>query len=181
MEDFVSRFAKILEEMSALPKKDLDDLRKNFRGRGQDAVIDFLLFEGVVDKGILLDALARFYNTPSFDVTGFLFDHELVSSFPVDFLEGNAIIPLTDEQDIITVVAADPTVRNLTPRIEEYTDSVVRYVVGLKQDILDAIEEFSQISDAEENFEGLDQEFQDRVYRDEEEPSDTSLIDDDYF
>lgn len=175
MESFITKFSDILQKIGAINTKQAQDLKKDFKSRSSDAVIYFLLDEGIVTKENILKALSQYYNMPSFDVSGYFFEHDLVSGFSPDFLRSNSIIPLTEENDILTVVAADPEIPGLTPRIEKHTDATVQYVVGLKRDIWDAIREFSELSVTEDSYEELDNE------EEEAEEEHTDIQDSDYY
>lgn len=167
---FVERFAKILADQGSITQSDAESLIKDFKTRSKEAVVYFLIDEGLVPKNQVLKALSRYFNLPSFDASGYLFDHSLVHSFPTDFLTSNGIIPLSLEQDILTVVASQPDQAGLEARIGEYSDAAVEFAVGIKRDIWDAIQEFS---DESLTLEG--QNMTDEL--DEEEGADESIVD----
>lgn len=152
MESFAERFIKILADQGSITNQDADSIIKDFKSRSQESLVYFLVDEGLVQKNQILKALSRYYNLPSFDATGYLFDNDLVGSFPREFLTSNGIIPLSMEQSILTVVAAEPDQAGLASRIMEYMDANVEFVVGIKRDIWDAIQEFYYTSVTDTDF-----------------------------
>lgn len=166
---FVEKFAKILADQDFVSQADAESLIKDFKTKSKETLVYFLIDEGLVQKNQVLKALSRYFNLASFDASGYLFDHALVNSFPVDFLTSNGIIPLSLEQDILTVVASQPDQAGLEARIGEYSDAAVEFVVGIKRDIWDAIQEFSD--------ESLTVSGQNRTDGIEEEEADESIVD----
>jgi len=153
----VQEFATILAQQKTLTEAQSLSLVDDFSDRSIDAIVDFLLEEGLADKEQVLQALSAFYKTPFLDVSGYLFEHNLVHDFPVDFLKSHCAIPMSDENDIIVVITNNPNQEGLKEKVEQYTDSIVECWVGIQQDIFDAIEEFSVKAVTEDTFEADDQ------------------------
>lgn len=157
MATFAEKFVDILGKQKSITEAEETSLIRDFKERSQDALIDFLLEEGLVPKNEILRALSTYYQVPSFDVVGYLFDHDLVHSFPQQFLRFNAIMPADLEEGILLIVTTKPNEPDLATRISQYfPNATIEFVVSIKQDILDAIREFygkSLTTEGQEEFE----------------------------
>jgi hypothetical protein len=118
------------------------DLEHQFNDAEQERFDDFLLQEGVISKEDLLQALSQVYQVPSTDVEGYFFQTHLLQMFPENFLIMNGIIPMERDENILVVVASDPTNPELLPRIGEHVSYDIEFFVGIYTDIKDAIEEY---------------------------------------
>lgn len=145
-ESFIDGITAILAKRNIIKATEAAALRKSFKESAKPYFDEFLLDEGLVEKDDLLEALAEYYQVPAFDVVGYFFDHELVRMFPQDFLIRNGIIPIEQDENILVVVASDPSNPDLLPRIGNYVSYDVQFRVGIRSDIVDAIEEFYQRS-----------------------------------
>ncbi|MCL4380193.1 hypothetical protein M1466_01720 [Candidatus Dependentiae bacterium] len=110
----------------------------------------FLLSEGMVTKEQLLAALSRVYEVPFFDVRGYLFNHDLVTLFDIDFLLHWMLIPIELEEGVIAMVAGDPAKEGLLEAMDDYTDYTVALRVGIIRDIIDEIRAFSDLPPQDE-------------------------------
>jgi hypothetical protein len=117
-------------------------LKKAFQERDDIAFEDFLLEEGVVDKDELLEALSQYYGVPQCDVVGVFFDHYLINLFPEEVLLTHLMIPLEREGDNLWVVTADPDDPHLPVVLGKYISHNINFMVGIPQDIRDAIREY---------------------------------------
>jgi len=123
--------------------KEAEALKKDFKARSHISFDNFLLEEGLVEKSDLLIALSDYYQVPAFDVVGYFFDHMLVTQFPKDFLLRNGIIPLDTEGDtMLVMIAATPDDPELPERIGKFASYDVHFMVGIYEDILDAINDY---------------------------------------
>ena len=139
---FVENLCNILVRQGSVSEKEADAMKKDFENRSKDAFDYFLTSEGLVTKENVLKALSEYYGIPSVDVVGYFFDHDLVIDFPKDFLLRHAIIPMEMDQEILTVVASQPDMPGLLEDIGRLTKYDIEFLVGNKQDIIDAIEEY---------------------------------------
>jgi hypothetical protein len=146
VETFAQKFSKILAEQGFITSEAAASISRDFKTRSKESLVYFLIDEGLVPRNEILKALSRYFNLPSFDSVGYLFDHDLVGSFPKDFLISNGLIPMSLQDDILVVVASDPDQSGLASRVMQFTDANVEFVVGIKRDIWDAIQEFSDKS-----------------------------------
>jgi len=145
-ETFVQEFCAILVKYNMIPEKEIGPLQKVFKDSEQDYFDDFLIEEGLIEPEDLLKALSLYYKVPAIDVKGLFFEHYLVTKFPRDFLERNSIIPYEIEENMLFVVASRPEISGLVSAIRDFVSYDIEFLVGLNQDIQDAIEEFYDTS-----------------------------------
>lgn len=175
---FVQRLSTSLLANQAITSKEADSLVTMFHDRAKGRVDNFLLDEGMVEREELLKALSDVYQVPYFDANGYFFDHDLLATFPKDVLISKGIIPLQVDEDILIVVASNPEDAELIDVIGHSVSYDVQFYVGIKRDILEAIEEYfdqSIILQDEEDFE--DDEDDDM---DDEDDIDEDIFDDEY-
>lgn len=139
---FAQGISDILVKQSVISAQEAEDLQKSFAQSSHDWFVEFLLEEDLVDKEDILKALSTYYKVPSFDVEGYFFDHLLVRDFPKDFLLRHTIIPVEIDQDILVLVASDPSDQSLLSNLRKYTDDDIQFYVGIARDIEDAIKEY---------------------------------------
>ncbi len=152
-EAFVKRLTKILHKRNIISKDEADALAEAFKGSAKPYFDDFLLDEGIVDKDDLLPALADFYQVPAFDVVGYFFDHALLRMFPKNFLFNRAVIPIELDENMLIMVASNPNDSELLPMIGNHVSYDIRFNVGIRQDIMDAVQEFFDKSPTGADFE----------------------------
>lgn len=139
---FIEEFCTILVQQGAFSQKESFQMQRTFAESTHEYFDDFLLEEGLIEKEKLLHALSLYYEVPSFDVSGYFFDTMLIRDFPEDFLIRNGVIPLTTDEDILSVVASDPSLGGLGAALRGFCSYEATFFVGIRQDIVDAIEEF---------------------------------------
>ncbi len=162
-ESFVKGITDILQKRNVIKADEAKVMQKIFKGSKKPNFDDFLLDKGLVDKDDLLNALAQYYQVPSFDVVGYFFNHATVRMFPKEFLSSNGIIPVERDENILIVVASNPGDPELLSRIGNYVSYGIQFRVGIRQDIYDAIEEFFERSLTEVDYdEDLDEDRQAR-------------------
>lgn len=165
-ESFVEALSNILRKQNVLTPDSANAVKKAFKDGSKASFDTFLLGEGLVSRSALLNALSEYYHVPAFDVVGYFFDHDMLRKFPKDFLVRNLIIPLEQDQNMLTVVAGDPNDPELLPKIGKIVSYDIQFLVGLDQDIIDAIEEFYDESLTQDTKE--DQDVHDEHLADEE-------------
>lgn len=139
---FVDQLSFILVANKNLKLKDLPAIHKRFNEQSDLSFIDFLLEEGLVNKPDLLEALSEYYQVPALDVTGEFFDHHHLRFFPKSVMIRHFFIPYHRENDELTVVTANPNDPHLRVVIGKYVTHYIDYMVGLPQDIVDAVREY---------------------------------------
>ena len=141
-ESFVKGLIAILCARKVIQKSEADALVEAFKGSQKPYFDEFLLDEGIIDKDDLLPALAEYYQVPAFDAVGYFFDHAKLRMFPKNFLWMRGIIPIERDENMLIMLASNPADPNLLSDIGNHVSYDIRFNVGIRQDILDAIEEF---------------------------------------
>lgn len=139
---FVTRLADAFVKLQVFSEQEADSLVKEFQGRTKGRIDDFLLDEGIVDRETLLKALQSIYNISPFDVRGHFFNHQLLLFVPKDFLLSKGIIPLDVDDEIMTIVMSNPEDEETLDTLGRYVSYNVNVFVGIRRDIIDAIEEY---------------------------------------
>jgi len=174
---FVQRLTTSLLANQAITQKEADSLVTMFHDRAKGRVDSFLLDEGMVERENLLKALSAMYQVPYFDVNGYFFENELLQTFPRDVLINKGIIPLQVDEDILIVVASNPEDPELLDIIGNSVSYDIQFNVGLRRDIIDAVEEYyepSIIIEDEDQFDDYEDEELDDDYQEED------IFDDEY-
>lgn len=140
--DFIHDFSRILVENKSITEKRARGLEQAFEQSRSDQFIFFVQEEGLVEKEDLLKALAVYYQAESFGVEGYFFDNFLLRKFPKDFLLRKGVIPLRVDENMLILVASDPSDALLPVLINQYVSYNIQFMVGLKKDIIDAVQEF---------------------------------------
>lgn len=141
-ETFAEKLSEILVKQGSLPAKEAPALARAFSESEHDYFDDFLLEEGLVDRPDLLNALSAYYKAPAFDAEGYFFERFLLHKFPKDFLLRNVSIPLEVEENMMMVVTSEPDKDGLERAFRQFVTYDINFLVGLRQDIIDAIEDF---------------------------------------
>lgn len=140
--EFIIKLTEILVRQNVVTSKEGETLRKAFEEAESDNFVEFLIDEGIVDKTRLLTALGAYYQVPAFDVEGYFFKYHELHKFPKDFLLRNGIIPLERDENMLMVVASEPDDERLLPAIGNHVSYDIRFLVGIRSDICDAVKEF---------------------------------------
>lgn len=141
-QSFQHKICEVLVKNKVITEQESKDLQRDFKGRSKETFDEFLINEGIVTRDEILGALSEYYEVPPFNVVGFMFDHNLLLYFPQDFLLRHGAIPLERDENILVVVVSNPHNADLLPELSEYVSEDIRFCVGLKEDIIDAIMEF---------------------------------------
>lgn len=141
-ETMVEDLSAILLKNKTVSEKEAHALQRVFKESSHDNFCDFLITEGLIEETDLLRALSQYYKVPSFEVTGHFFEHFLLHRFPKEFMLVNGFIPLEVDQDSLVVVASDPGLPGLESALRGFVSYDIIFFVGLRRDIIDAVEEF---------------------------------------
>jgi hypothetical protein len=145
-ETFAQALCEILVKHAVISAAEGRAMQRSFKNSAKENFDDFLLEEGLIEEKALLRALGEYYQLPVIDVVGYDFDTLLLRNFPKDFLLRNQIIPLEEDQDILTMVASEPNDPELLSKIGQYAPSDIQFRVGLGRDIDDAVKEYYDTS-----------------------------------
>lgn len=144
MEKFIEGLSAILTKRELISPEDMVALHHSFKNRDDITFEEFLLEEDIVDREDLLEALAEYHGVPFFDTTGASFDHQFLRLIPKDIMLRHLMIPWKREEgeDTLWVVAANPSDPHILVVLGKYVSHEINFMVGLPQDIRDAIREF---------------------------------------
>ena len=165
---FEERLCEILVKSKVITQKDAIALHKGFHGRSKETFDTFLLSEGIVQKKDLLNALSHYYEVPSFDTVGYLFERNLLMEFPQDVLLRHAIIPLKRDGDFLIIVASRPDNEDFLPELAEFISDDIQFYVGIHNNIVDSILEHYSVSPFAVDGEPLNSEEED-LYEEEDD------------
>lgn len=174
---FEEKLCAILVKSNVISQEDAQALQKDFEDRSKETFDDFLLDEGFVQKEELLQALSHYYKVPAFDVVGHFFNRDLLLLFPDDFLIRHAVIPLERDEDIFVFVVSEPDNEAMAEELMEYISDEIQFNVGIRRDIVDAVEEYYDESPFTVNDSRIDADKRDKLY--EEGVSIDSILGDD--
>ena len=149
---FEVEFFSVLVDLKLITAEDAVKLLAAYNESDVDQLDEFLLSEGIVDNESLLEALSEYYKVPSFDVVGYFFENHLLRMFPKSMLLNNEIIPLQVDANMMIVVAANPDNPDLLFEIGENVSYDIRFYVGVARNICDAVSEYYDKADTEDNF-----------------------------
>ncbi len=139
---YIDELTNILLKTGALNPEAAKGLDEIFQESRHESFEQFLLEESFVDKGQLLEALSMLYSVPAIDADGIFFETFLLKKFPKGVLMRNAIIPFKQDENMLIVVAADPSNEALLDIIGQEVSYDIQFYVGIYADILEAIQEY---------------------------------------
>ncbi|MBT3455551.1 hypothetical protein HN446_00640 [bacterium] len=139
---FVREVVKLLTKNNLISLEESFQLQESFSHRAKESFDDFLLSEGIIAKDDLLKVLSQHYDVPSFDCRGYFFKKDLLHVFPKDFLIRNVVVPVERDENILIMVANDPSDQELLAKIGEHVSYDIQFRVGIYQGILDSIREY---------------------------------------
>lgn len=158
-DNFEVGFLKILTDLKMITAEDAIKLLASYNESDVDQFDEFLLSEGILDQESLLQALSEYYQVPSFDVEGYFFERHLLHMFPKTMLLANEMIPLQVDENMMIMIAANPSNPELLLEIGEYVSYDIRFYVGVALNICDAVEEYYDKADTEiDENESIDKE-----------------------
>ena len=142
--DIVDGLSAILTHHKHLSVEDMMALQRDYKNRDHVTFEDFLLEESLIDREDLLQALSEYHGVPYLDVVGTFFDHQFIRLLPKEMLLKHLILPYYREEgeDALWVVSADPSNPHIREVLGNYVTHSINFMVGLPQDIRDAIREY---------------------------------------
>lgn len=155
--EFEVQLSEILVQHGVLAQEDIFAIHKAFHDSQIDLFDNFLLHEGLVDAEQLLSALSDYFEVPAFDVVGYFFETHYLHMFPKDMLLRDELIPLEVDENMMIMVTSNPDNPDLLIEIGECVSYDIRFYVGIGLDIIEAIEEFYDKADTEDD---VDQDLQ---------------------
>lgn len=143
---FAGELADVLVQKKLITHQESREYQKLFERSDIDHFADFLLEQSLVDRDDLLEALGHYYGVPAVDVSDQFFETLLLHKFPEEFLVRNGVIPLEREENMLMVVAADPSSDEMVSELRGFVSYDIKCLVGLRQDIIDAIRQYYDTS-----------------------------------
>ncbi|MEO5656350.1 MAG: ATPase, T2SS/T4P/T4SS family, partial [Nitrospiria bacterium] len=98
-----------------------------------------LIEQGVIDEEQLAKALAEQWRLPYYSLEGFYLDQEFFKTVPVELMYRYPFIPYESREGVLTIVLADPTNLPLLDELELVLRRELRWGVGSRSAILDAL------------------------------------------
>ncbi len=125
------------ELMSALAKQ------KELREKGISTKLGEIIIElGFATEKQILEALSNQLGFPFVDLYGEDIDYKLMSTFPLNIIEKNKVIPFKQDEDFIHIATADPLNYDLFEVIERFSTKPLKIYIALLKDIEIIIERF---------------------------------------
>jgi hypothetical protein len=174
-ESFAQALCDLFVKYKTITPAQARAMQRAFKTSTKETFDNFLLEEGLIEESVLLRALSDYYEVPCIDVVGYFFETFLLHKFPKDFLLRNEIIPLeVVDEEILMMVANDPSDQELLPQIGEFVSYDIQFNVGLARDICDSVKEFydkslTQVDSKTDDSLGIGHEDQDLVHEHEAE------------
>ncbi|MFP7493484.1 ATPase, T2SS/T4P/T4SS family [Terribacillus saccharophilus] len=100
---------------------------------------DLLLEKGYITEQQLIEVLEFQLGIPHVSLFRFPFQFDLVKLVPIQFARKHVVIPLSRENNILTVAMADPMDYYAIDDMEMYTGFSIKPVIAAKADILESI------------------------------------------
>lgn len=147
---FAQQISHVLVTQGIVSHEEVENLQNLFFGAEHANFDDFLFEQGLVSREDLLKSLSILYQVPPFDVTGFFFHTNYLRKFPKGFLHRNGIIPIDRDENMLIMVVARPDDLELLSKISEYVSYDIRFYVGMRTDISNAISEYYDTSITED-------------------------------
>lgn len=146
---FVEGLTVLLAQRKLISPIDMARLHTEFAQQDGVAFEDFLLEQGIVEREDLLETLSQYYGVPQLDTVGTFFDHQFLRLLPLEVMLEHLVIPYLREEgsDTLWVVAADPSNPHILELLGLYVTHDIAFMVGLPQDIRDALREYYDESD----------------------------------
>lgn len=139
---FAHEILRILHEQNSITKQQMATIEKLFESDTKRRLEEFLFEEDLVSKKEYLNALSTYFAVPAFDCAGVFFDTNLLHMFPKELLLESVCIPFEVDQNVLIMVANDPELPSILPDCGEYMSYDIRFMVGIANDIADAVKEY---------------------------------------
>jgi len=127
------------------------DYQKELKAKGQYKKLGEILVElGFIEEKILLQALSEQLGVDFIDLYTEKIDYDLLSSFPINILEENLVLPFKQDDDFIYIATADPLNYDVFEMIERLVGKSTKLYIALSKDILHVIENVKKYLKAKE-------------------------------
>jgi len=127
------------------------EYQKELKIKGQYKKLGEILVElGFIEERVLLEALSEQLGFDFVDLYAEKIDYDLLSSFPINLLEENLVLPFKEDDDFIYIATADPLNYDVFEMIERLIGKSAKIYIALSKDILHVIENIKKYLKAKE-------------------------------
>jgi type IV pilus assembly protein PilB len=151
---------EILIESGSITGKQLEEGLQASKERG--LFLGATLVElGYIDEKTLYKALEYQFHIPYIDLNETVIDKEATGTIPEALAKKHSLIPIKKEQNVLTVVMADPLNFYAIDDVKNSTGMEIALAISPIKDILNAIDRYYGSEIAEKAFEDLKREYRD--------------------
>ncbi len=148
------KIGDLLIEEGYVNKDELDialQKQKDFRLEGKHKKLGEILVDlGFVDEKVLLKVLSEQLGIDFVDLYTQKIDYEFLSSFPINLLEENLVLPFKYDENFVYIATADPLNYDIFEMIENFVGKRAKIYLALSNDILHIIENLKKYLKAKE-------------------------------
>ena len=125
--------------------------QKELKAQGQYKRLGEILVDlGFIGEKTLLKALSEQLNVDFVDLYSEKIDYDLLTSFPINLLEENLVLPYKMDDNFIYIATADPLNYDVFEMIERLVNKPSKIYIALSKDILSIIENVKKYLQAKE-------------------------------
>ena len=125
--------------------------QKELKAQGQYKRLGEILVElGFIEEKTLLKALSEQLDVDFIDLYSEKIDYDLLTSFPINLLEENLVLPYKMDDNFIYIATADPLNYDVFEMIERLVNKPSKIYIALSKDILSIIENVKKYLQARE-------------------------------
>ena len=148
------RIGDLLVEKGYITKEELDialKKQKDYRAEGRHKKIGEILVDlGFVDEKVLLKVLSEQLGIDFVDLYTQKINYDFLSSFPINLLEENLVLPFKYDDNFVYIATADPLNYDIFEMIESFVGKSAKIYLALSNDILHIIENLKKYLKAKE-------------------------------
>ena len=132
------------------------DKQKELKAKGEYKKLGEILVDlGFIEEKTLLKALSEQLGVDFVNLYEEKIDYDLLTSFPVNLLESNLVLPFRQDDDYVYIATADPLNYDIFEMIERLINKPVKLYIALSRDILNVLENIKKYVEARELIEKI--------------------------
>jgi len=132
------------------------DKQKELKSKGQFKRLGEVLVDlGFIEEKVLLKALSEQLGFDFVNLYAEKIDYDLLTSFPVNMLEENLVLPFKQDDNYIYIATADPLNYDVFEMIERLVNKPLKIYIALSRDILSVLENVKKYIQARELIEKI--------------------------
>ncbi len=145
---------QLLKEAGLVSEEQLEAAwQKVAESDGQLDILDALVKLEFLDEDALTNLLAEQYGLEVFDLSQYYIPDEVAEAIPVDFIRQNEVVPVSADEDSVTVAMYDPADLEAVDALSYTLKKEIRVVLASKSQVVNAIKSrFSSLSDSVDAF-----------------------------